>query len=103
MDFIKKKVFGKLAALFYTVEFQKCGSPSCLILLTLDDDEKIRKTVDIDHVVSAGNPDAVSNPELHNLLETNMIYGTCGVLDPNATCMADGKCSKSFPKPFLTK
>jgi len=101
MDLIlKKDIFGKAAALIYTIEFQKRGLPHCHILLTLDDDDKIRNTVDIDHVVSAEIPDAVLNPELFNLVKTHMIHGPCGALNPNAPCMTDGKCSKSFPKCF---
>ncbi|XP_054259788.1 uncharacterized protein LOC128984485 [Macrosteles quadrilineatus] len=74
MDCILKKIFGKAAALIYTIEFQKRGLPHCHILLTLDDEDKIRNTVDIDHVVSAEIPDEVLNPELHNLVKTHMIH-----------------------------
>lgn len=97
---LKKSVFGKAAALIHTIEFQKRGLPHCHILLTLDDDDKIRSTEDIDHVVSAEIPDAILNPELYTLVKTHMIHGPCGALNPNAPCMTDGNCSKSFPKPF---
>ena len=29
-----------------------------------------------------------------------MVHGPCGTAKPNAKCMADGKCTKHYPKEF---
>ncbi len=30
-----------------------------------------------------------------------MVHGPCGSEYPNALCMADGKCSKQYPRTFI--
>ncbi|XP_076905921.1 uncharacterized protein LOC143561836 [Bidens hawaiensis] len=45
-------------------------------------------------------PDLSNNPTLYKIVTECMLHGPCGLPNPNAQCMRDGKCSKSFPKDF---
>ena len=51
-------------------------------------------------MTSAELPDPNVDPELHEIMKTCMIYGPCGILNPNSPCMKDGVCTKKFPKEF---
>lgn len=97
---IKKHIFGKALALIYTIEFQKRGLPHAHILLTLDEEDRIRDTNDIDQIVHAYIPDQTTHSMLYDKVKKHMIHGPCGVLNPQAPCMKDGNCTKHFPKDF---
>ncbi|XP_043210441.1 uncharacterized protein LOC122375236 [Amphibalanus amphitrite] len=38
--------------------------------------------------------------ELQNLVSSKMVHGPCGGLNPRSACMADGACTKKFPRNF---
>ena len=66
---------------------------------------------DVDTVICAElPPDPTSLPEdqreqarrLEEIVGKNMIHGPCGALYPECPCMSDGKCTKGFPKPFVS-
>ena len=95
-----KKIFGKVEALIYTIEFQKRGLPHAHILLSLNEQDKIVNATDIDKVVSAEIPNIQTHPTLHEYVVKHMMHGPCGVLNPNSVCMRDGKCTKDYPKRF---
>lgn len=92
---IKKKVFGEVEALIYTIEFQKRGLPHAHILVTLKLHDSINLNDEIDRVVSAEIPDPMDNPVLYENVRIHMMHGPCG-----NKCMRNGMCSKKFPKPF---
>ncbi|XP_023739227.1 uncharacterized protein LOC111887289 [Lactuca sativa] len=102
IDFLKAdKPFGVVDAYLYTIEFQKRGLPHSHTLLWVKAADRIRTTADVDTYITAELPDPVTDSELYETITSCMIHGPCGLLNPKAPCMKDGKCSKHFPKPFL--
>ncbi|GBN29122.1 hypothetical protein AVEN_106795-1 [Araneus ventricosus] len=70
------------------------------LLLILADEDKIRDPESIDRIVSAELPDEALDSRLHEIVKATMIHGPCGVLNPYSPCMADGICTKGYPKQF---
>lgn len=101
-EFIKatSNALGKRVGYMYTIEFQKRGLPHIHMLLWVSPDDCPTTVQQYDDCVSAEIPDAETQPELHELVTKHMIHGPCGVHNPNAPCMVNGRCSKNFPKPF---
>ncbi|XP_044591454.1 uncharacterized protein LOC123269683 [Cotesia glomerata] len=81
----------------YSVEWQKRVLPHAHILVWFID--KIRPE-EIDSIISAKIPDPSTDQLLFDIVTTNMIHGLCGTLNSSSPCMADGKCTKNFPKDF---
>ena len=98
INFITKlHTFGPTCCWMYSVEWQKRGLPHAHILVWLID--KIRPE-EIDRIISAEIPDPSTDQMLFDIVSANMIHGPCGNLNRSSPCMADGKCTKSFPKNF---
>lgn len=97
---VRKEMFGKVVAIFYTIEFQKRGLPHAHILITLSDADKIQGVTDIDKTVCAEIRDPNTHPKLHEYVIKHMIHGPCGISNPNSVCMQNGRCGKEFPKDF---
>ena len=89
-----------VVAHIYVIEFQKRGLPHAHLLLILADSCKLRNPSDIDSVISAEIPDPNTEPQLHDVIRSTMVHGPCGILNRNAVCMANDKCSKDYPKQF---
>ena len=65
--------------------------------------EKIH-AADIDKLISAELPDPVEDPDLFKIVSSHMVHGPCGIgLDRDAPCMQDGKCSKRYPRSFVSE
>nr|XP_047122906.1 uncharacterized protein LOC124806222 [Hydra vulgaris] len=94
------KKYGKVITHVQVIEFQKRGLPHAHILLHLANDDKLETSQDIDDLICAEIPDPIVNCELYDIIKTCMIYGPCGILNPNSPCMKDGVCSKNYPKDF---
>jgi hypothetical protein len=97
---LKKQILSKVVEHIHTVEFQKRGLPHMHFCIIVGSDDKPRISEDIDTVISAEIPDPYIHPKLHATVVNCMMHGPCRVLNPNATCMENGKCTKGFPKPF---
>ena len=96
--FKDRNIFGETLCHMYTVEWQKRGLPHAHILLWLK--VKIRPN-QIDDIVCAELPDEDLDPVLFEVIKTQMVHGPCGKYNPKSPCMANGKCSKKYPKPFI--
>ena len=57
----------------------------------------------IDDIVCAEIPDPVLDPQLHQIVTSNMVHGPCGGFNPASPCMEHGQCSKKYPKPFISE
>ncbi|KAH7816884.1 putative Helitron helicase-like domain at N-terminus [Monocercomonoides exilis] len=85
---IKKGIpFGTLKAYVYKIEFQKRGLPHCHLLLTLNDQNELRTSEDIDKCICAEIPplsEDGSNNNLREIVLRHMVHGPCGLDKPNA-------------------
>lgn len=94
----KSHIFGETKCWLYSVEWQKRGLPHAHILIWLQD--KIAPT-QIDQIISAELPDPAVDPELFEIVKSNMIHGPCGAYNPLSPCMKDGRCTKRYPRPLV--
>ena len=100
-DLFENGILGRVVAHVEVIEFQKRGYPHAHMLIGLAEEDKPRNARDIDELISAEIPDPAEDPELYDLVRRHMMHGPCGADDPNCPCMnKEGKCSKSFPKPY---
>ncbi|KAL4082434.1 hypothetical protein QTP88_029901 [Uroleucon formosanum] len=101
MDVLTKyRVFGDTRCYMYSVEWQKRGLPHAHILIWLLN--KLHSN-EVDDIISAEIPDPVTDPRLHDIVTTQMVHGPCGALNPLSPCMADGKCTKRYPRPLVAE
>ena len=95
-----RMIFGKTQAWLYLIEWQKHGLLHCYLLLWLSADPRHRITPDkVDGMICAKFPDPSADPKLHQIVNSNMVHGPCGGINPNSpcNCMQDGQCSKKYP------
>ncbi len=94
----------------YVVEYQKRGLPHAHLLVILAESDRLLTAADIDRAVCAELPpspttfsDAAQRKQatsLENFVLKCMVHGSCGEMNRSSPCMADGKCSKGYPRPF---
>ncbi|KAI4334783.1 hypothetical protein L6164_013493 [Bauhinia variegata] len=99
-DLKTNKVFGKIIANVYTIEFQKRGLPHAHIVIFLQASDKFLARNDIDKIISAEIPNPIEDKGLYDLVKNHMIHGSCGRFNPHTSCMTTHWCSKGFPKNF---
>ncbi|XP_066926669.1 uncharacterized protein [Clytia hemisphaerica] len=99
-EIMEDGILGMVVARVDVIEFQKRGLPPAHILIHFAAEFKLRNADDIDRLICAQLPDPETEPELYEIIKSNMIHGPCGVLNDRSPCMIDGSCSKGFPKSF---
>ncbi|XP_066933722.1 uncharacterized protein [Clytia hemisphaerica] len=99
-EIMEDGILGMVVARVDVIEFQKRGLPHAHILIHFAAEFKLRNADDIDRLICAQLPDPETEPELYEIIKSNMIHGPCGVLNDRSPCMIDGSCSKGFPKFF---
>jgi hypothetical protein len=87
----------------YTIEFQKRGLPHAHILLWLDPRDKLESADSVNSVICAELPDERIYPRLYASVTSFMIHGPCGLARPNSPCMKDRRCTKFYPKKFVSR
>ena len=97
---LKHGIFGPCEGHVYSIEFQKRGLPHMHLLLFLKAGYKLLSPDVVDNIISAQWPDPVTQPLLFQAVKKFMVHGPCGILNPHAPCMRDGKCIHGYPKPF---
>ncbi|XP_024636211.2 uncharacterized protein [Medicago truncatula] len=102
IKYIKKgKIFGKVKAVIYTIEFQKRGIPHAHILVFLRPESRCKHPNQIDKIISAEIPDKNRDPRLYDIVASLMIHGPCGPQNTKSPCMLNKKfCTKHFPKKY---
>ncbi|XP_019157524.1 PREDICTED: uncharacterized protein LOC109154109 [Ipomoea nil] len=95
------KLFGRVKAVIYTIKFQKRGLPHAHILLFLQATNDFANPAFMDTIISAEIPDKRSDIEYYQAVEEFMLHGPCGAARSKSPCMANGKCSKHFPKRYI--
>lgn len=95
------KVFGRVKAVIYTIEFQKRGLPHSHILIFLNPESRHPHATNIDKIISAEIPDERNEPTLYRVVSNLMIHGPCGAQNRRSPCMQNGRCTKYFPKKFV--
>ncbi|GKE09769.1 DNA helicase, partial [Tanacetum coccineum] len=101
VKFLKEvKTFGCVAAVLYTIEFQKRSLPHCHTLLWVDSKNKITDASQIDEYISAELPDPVKDPRGYKVVSELMLHGPCGAANLSAPCTQNGTYNKKFPKRF---
>ncbi|CAE1318268.1 unnamed protein product [Acanthosepion pharaonis] len=102
MDVITNgQVLGAVCCRMYTIEWQKRSLPHAHILIWLCDKTE---ATEIDHIISAVIPNPSADPELYEILTTNMIHGPCGSHYNYTSCHnRDGKCTRQYPRDFVSE
>uniref|UniRef100_A0A0A9DMA7 Helitron helicase-like domain-containing protein n=1 Tax=Arundo donax TaxID=35708 RepID=A0A0A9DMA7_ARUDO len=101
-DITKHNFFGPIVRVVYTIEFQKRGFPHVHLILWLRKDKPL-DAEQIDAFISAQLPNPSIDLIGYEVVSKFMIHGPCGTLNPSSPCMADGACTKFYPKEFCNK
>ncbi|XP_042005913.1 uncharacterized protein LOC121754654 [Salvia splendens] len=57
----------------------------------------------IDEIISAEIPDAQDDPYYYANVREFMVHGPCGIVRKSSPCMANGRCTKYFPKKYIAE
>ncbi|XP_042065404.1 uncharacterized protein LOC121808911 [Salvia splendens] len=88
--------------IIYTIEFQKRGLPHAHILFFLSNEDKQPHPRRIDEIISAEIPGPLIDPYYYECVKELMMHGLCGVVRKSSPCMRYGRCTKYYPKKFVS-
>jgi hypothetical protein len=94
-DIVHGKLFGKVRAYVWRIEWQARGLPHVHLLIILD--TSITTPSQVDQFVSAEIPDPTLHPVLHQLCTEFQIHSPCD-LDDQSGCRNGKPCKRHFPK-----
>lgn len=96
-DIVEHKIFGKIVAYIYTIEFQKRGLPHVHLVCKLHPEDALDTIDKIDKHISAEIP--TDDKRLQFLVLKYMVHGPHNNHSP---CVLKNSiiCKKKFPKPF---
>ena len=105
-DITDNKIFGKVLAYVYSIEWQKRGNPHAHCVFWLSPEDQLDTVAKVDSAISAKIPPP-SQPQLRKAVLKHMVHGPCGPTRQNSPCMQDKNgtkvCSKQFPKAFCSE
>ncbi|XP_042055739.1 uncharacterized protein LOC121800221 [Salvia splendens] len=102
-DLKSKRLNVDVKGVVYTIEFQKRGLPHAHILLFIGKEDKQLDSGRIDEIISAEIPDAQDDPYYYANVREFMVHGPCGIVRKSSPCMANGRCTKYFPKRYIAE
>lgn len=88
----QRQVLGKPLATANTIAFQKSGLPHCHMLIVLNQQSKLKDSLDIDSIICAEVIDEDHDPHLYQIIKSCMIHDPFCVLNPCSVCMSALKC-----------
>jgi len=100
LKLIDNGFFGTTVAHIYTIEFQKRGLPHIHLLIFLHPQHCIQDSHHINSMISAQLPDPQLQPLLYAKVTKYMLYGPCGVDNPQAKYMCH-KLHSAISPPIL--
>ena len=103
LDLWENGILGRSLAMIHILEFQKRGLPHAHLVLTFEQDDRLRDAADVDSIISAKIPSHQQFPLLHETILNQMMHSPCDQDNPNCPCMVNNRCSKNFPIPFSTR
>lgn len=77
----------------HVIEFQKRGLPYCHMLLWIDKRDATTIEEFMNLTICAEIPDKKTYPRLNEIVMAHMIYGPCGAINKNSSCMDGERCA----------
>uniref|UniRef100_A0A914Y1R1 Helitron helicase-like domain-containing protein n=1 Tax=Panagrolaimus superbus TaxID=310955 RepID=A0A914Y1R1_9BILA len=104
----KDQIFGPVICSVVVVEFQKRGLPHCHCAFTLKEKWDTPEKVDAyvrGYLPPKNQEEADASGEVYDKEDYEntikfMIHTPCGIHNPDAPCMVNGKCKRRFPREY---